>query len=329
MAVTAKGFDQTLTEVDWAKLSVGVGVPYCVVEGMELAAYTTASATAGAQSGVAVVYGVRVELSSAELLVLPIPTTGSRWDLIALRVNWDTNSASVVAVTGGSSPTLPPGRQQTVGAAFDMPLMLARVEAGQNRIMEYIDLRVFASKMLQAADVRALPPTMPGGRAVVAGTPYHNPDGLAWVAGPDVTLAKAANTSYSSSSAYTTDTELQAVVAAGVYAFNATILADSTDTVSDVYATIIGGSWSARSIAVPRAATSSADALVGGVLVNVASGGVGFPFGTGPWQTMADLSGRIQVSTGGTVGLQFKKDVGGAAIQILRGSTLRLTRVGA
>lgn len=185
MAVLAKGFDETLNEMDWTLGAPGWGVPYCVTEGMALTASTSSAPRVGVGAGVATVYGVRVQITASEPRDLTVPTSGSRWDLLALRVNWQTNQGSVVVVQGGSSKTLPAGRQQSPGVIFDMPLMLARVQVGENRIMEWVDLRLGASKLISSPSALALPPGVFGGRARVGDVDYAS-DGATWSVVPEV-----------------------------------------------------------------------------------------------------------------------------------------------
>ncbi|SDD40581.1 hypothetical protein [Auraticoccus monumenti] len=185
MAVLAWGFDGTLTETDWAWLAPQLGVPYAVSEGLDLQVNLTnrTRTIVGVGSGHA--YGVRYQLTAEEVRDLVPPTSGSRWDMVALRINWQTNKGEVVVVQGGSSRALPAGRQRSPGTLFDVPLVLARLQAGEARIMEWVDLRLGASKMISGRSSLALPPGVFGGRARIQDLEYES-DGLNWSIVPEV-----------------------------------------------------------------------------------------------------------------------------------------------
>lgn len=95
-------------------------------------------------AGTAAGDGVMDVLSSAELAVIPsvTGTNVSRWFMVVLRRNWNTNTSSIVVIAGSASRALP-ARSNDPGATSDQPLALVRVESGKTTIAEIVDLRAW------------------------------------------------------------------------------------------------------------------------------------------------------------------------------------------
>jgi hypothetical protein len=90
-------------------------------------------------------YGVIDKTVANETLQLGTVSSGSRWDLVAVRRD-PTPSAGVssfVVVAGGSTPVIPGGRLSGPGI-HDQPLALVQVTAGQTQPTGFIDLRTWA-----------------------------------------------------------------------------------------------------------------------------------------------------------------------------------------
>lgn len=72
-------------------------------------------------------------------------SSGSRWDLIAARRDWSTNTTVFTVVEGTATRQIPAPRTSRlngVGNTDDQPLALVRYTAGQTEPQEILDLRV-------------------------------------------------------------------------------------------------------------------------------------------------------------------------------------------
>lgn len=148
MAITSVGYDGTVDEVQWASMVSKVGgYEY----GVDKAGDFAVSQSAGTRmitiaAGLAWGRGVMDISDAAAVIQLEPVTTGSRYDLIALRRSWgpaNGGPTELVVIKGTSAKTLPSGRQSNPGVTDDQPLALVRVQAGSASLPEIIDLRVW------------------------------------------------------------------------------------------------------------------------------------------------------------------------------------------
>lgn len=142
MAITSVGYEGPVTDAQWPVLAWSLVGGYSVAGAGDFKVAKTGDLTISVQNGVAVGAGV---MDTGVTITAPsIPTSsGARWDLIALRRNWSTDTSSVVRVEGTASRVIPSGREVTKGTLDDQPLALVRVQAGA--IQEVVDLRVWVS----------------------------------------------------------------------------------------------------------------------------------------------------------------------------------------
>jgi hypothetical protein len=125
-------------------------------------------------------YGVTDSTSANDTIQLDTIASGSRWDLIAVRRDWTPTSgvSQFVKVNGGSTATIPGGRNATRGNIDDQPLALVQVTAGQTQPTAIIDLRTWSGDgggFVAADDLVRSFLNRPGTRLYVAST------GIEWI----------------------------------------------------------------------------------------------------------------------------------------------------
>lgn len=148
MAVTiadSVGYEGTVDEPDWARLmAYAGGRQYGVVgEGDWKVTAGTADREVRIAPGVGFGSGVLDRTTTAASLILPAPSSGSRWHLVTVRRDWGANESSFESVAGGTGTAQIPTRETTPGTADDQPIALVRVQAGQSQVVEIRDLRVW------------------------------------------------------------------------------------------------------------------------------------------------------------------------------------------
>ncbi|WP_346921294.1 hypothetical protein [Glutamicibacter creatinolyticus] len=148
MAITSVGYDGTVDEAQWAAMVSKVGGYEYGIDGAGHFAVSQVAGTRmiGVAPGLAWGRGVMDISDAASVIQLDPVSSGSRWDLIALRRTWgpvNGGPTELVVIKGTSSKQIPAGRQKDPGVADDQPLALARVQAGSSSIPEIVDLRVW------------------------------------------------------------------------------------------------------------------------------------------------------------------------------------------
>jgi len=144
MTFTNIGYAGTVTDVGWAQLIPWAGgSEYCIPDADSFRANSApGDRNVDISPGTAAGHGVLVESDSSVTINLPSVSSGSRWDLIALRRIWGTATSSVVRVAGGAAKAIP-SILHNPGVEDFQPLWLLRVAAGQTTIQEFCDLRAF------------------------------------------------------------------------------------------------------------------------------------------------------------------------------------------
>lgn len=147
MAITSYGYPGTIdakTQAVWLPMVASAQYSVAGAGDLRVSARTAVDRGISVAAGTAAGDGVMDVLSSAELAVIPsvTGTNVSRWFMVALRRNWNTNTSSVVVVAGSASRALPT-RSNDPGTVSEQPLALVRVESGKTTIAEIVDLRVW------------------------------------------------------------------------------------------------------------------------------------------------------------------------------------------
>lgn len=147
MAIVSKFYDGPVTESDWAKNRMGS--PFYGVNTSDSwnVSATTGDRTISIAVGDGFGHGVADVSDTNVTLQLDPITSGSRWDLIAMRRDWQPvagGPSAFVKVTGQASKIIPAGRLNNPGVQDDQPLALVQVTAGQTQPTAIVDLRCWA-----------------------------------------------------------------------------------------------------------------------------------------------------------------------------------------
>lgn len=177
MTITSVGYDGTVDEVQWARIAASLGADYAVLGNTDWQVTTvvgqdrTVQVAAGSGFG----HGVLDVNDAAVTLQLPVVASGTRWDLVVARRNWQPVGGTTVfaVVQGTASKGIPSGRLVGPGVQDDQPLALVQVTAGQTLPTAVVDLRAFPSKVITVGDLLALPAARLGTEAVVGTTRYR------------------------------------------------------------------------------------------------------------------------------------------------------------
>lgn len=162
MALTNSGFDGTVNEAQYANMWALGGVDAVSSSGAWAVTQGTGrQVSVAAQSGYAFARGVLSIDSAAITAALGTPANG-QWYLIVRRVNWATNTVSVVAIphttTSTTVPTVAPGTFPTFndnpGVLYDHKLAWAWVNS-VNTTVTLFDLRTLGLETRIASLVTA------------------------------------------------------------------------------------------------------------------------------------------------------------------------------
>lgn len=161
MAIQSAGYDGTVDERQFADLASFLGADYAVKDANDLkvTAVVGLDRTVRVAVGTGYGHGVRDVSDSTVDIQLGTIASGSRWDLIAARRNWQPpgGATTFVAVAGTSAQEIPAGRLATPGVQDDQPLALVQVTAGQTTPTAVLDLRAQASKIVRCQSLLAIP----------------------------------------------------------------------------------------------------------------------------------------------------------------------------
>ena len=155
MAVTfeSHGYDSTTTnpytESAWAWAHPEIGTATYGVRSplhWKVTAVAGADRTVSIAAGMGFGYGITDSTFENETIQLDSISSGSRWDLIAVRRDWTPTAgeSKFVKVNGGATAVIPGGRQATRGNIDDQPIALVQVTAGQTQPTSIIDLRTWS-----------------------------------------------------------------------------------------------------------------------------------------------------------------------------------------
>jgi hypothetical protein len=187
VAITSVGYDGSVTEVEWAGLAQFVGSAYAVGGLNDWRVETVAGQdrTVRILPGTGYGHGV-ADLSDANVtLQLPTIGSGTRWDLVVARRDWQPpgGTTTFTHVTGTATQQIPAGRKSGPGVEDDQPLALVQVTAGQTLPTGIVDLRVLPSKVLSVWSLLALPDATIGTVARVGPVEYIR-GGSGWQRSP-------------------------------------------------------------------------------------------------------------------------------------------------
>lgn len=155
MAVTftSHGYDTTTvnpyTETAWADAFPSIGTAKYGVRSplhWKVTAVAGQDRTVSIGAGEGFGCGVTDKTVDNETIQLDTISSGSRWDLIAVRRDWTPTGgeSKFVKVNGGSTKTIPGGRQTGPGNIDEQPIALVQVTAGQTQPTAIVDLRTWS-----------------------------------------------------------------------------------------------------------------------------------------------------------------------------------------
>lgn len=178
MAWTSLGYDGSINETGEAIRSPHIGSGTPIVVGspdFKVALNSAADRTVTVAPGTAWGFGVLAISDAALSVQLPTIATGTRWDAIVLRRDWQNNLNTVVGVTNAvlNSQTLPAALAKTPGVLHDQVLALVQVTAGQTKPTGLLDLRAWAGKVVSASNLLAIPAPVVGMEAVIGNNRYR------------------------------------------------------------------------------------------------------------------------------------------------------------
>ena len=149
MAITSAGYDGTVDETQFeAIMGYSAHSLFGVASGGAFAASNVAGQVLQVRiaAGTAWTAGLVDVMDAAQTVQISAPpATGSRWDMIVLRRDYQPpgGNTTLSVIKGTASKTLP-ARAVNGGVLSEQPLWLCRVDAGSGLVNEFIDLRVWA-----------------------------------------------------------------------------------------------------------------------------------------------------------------------------------------
>ena len=159
MAITSVGYTGTVLDVGWSRQMAESGTRYGVAEPGDLKITTVSGQdrTVAIAAGVAHGVGIVDTLSTPENVVLPVVSSGTRWDTIVLRRTWSTGVTVPMYLQGTAVQGIASGRLKNPGVQDDQPLALVQITAGQTLPTAVVDLRAWGGNGgVYAASVDAL-----------------------------------------------------------------------------------------------------------------------------------------------------------------------------
>jgi hypothetical protein len=147
MALTSVFYDGTVTETDRAKNRGGVP-DYGVygVHDFEVKPHPSIPYAVLVMAGKAHGFGVTDTAAIDQVVQCDTLASGTRWDLIAVRRNWQPalgGPSALVAIPGGAVAEIPAARKVGPGVEDDQPLALVKWTGGLSAPAQIIDLRVW------------------------------------------------------------------------------------------------------------------------------------------------------------------------------------------
>ena len=181
MAFTSIGYDGSVNEKQWAELIPSAGSStYGIKDADDLKVTAVAGQpfTLSVASGTGWGHGVVDTETANTTVACPTVSSGTRWDMIALRRNWQPlagGPTSVVAVAGTATKELPGDRKVVPGVEDDQPLALVQWSSLQTQPAAIIDLRCWAGNggMVAVAPEAKLYLAKLGARVSIAGIDWQ------------------------------------------------------------------------------------------------------------------------------------------------------------
>lgn len=137
-------------ETTWAQSAMSRGPLFGVVgaDDLRLTAHATLPYTLNIGPGKAWGHGVWDDVTgTTQVTSVAPPNNGTRWDLVALRRDWQPTGggpSSFRVIQGSTAAVIPTNRENRPGIVADQPLYLVQWQGGQNQPRQIIDLRCWS-----------------------------------------------------------------------------------------------------------------------------------------------------------------------------------------
>lgn len=148
MALKSVFYDGAVTESDRASNRAGAA-DYGVygANDFKVTAHPSIPYAVLVKAGRAHGHGVTDEAEIDQVVNCPSLASGTRWDLIVVRRNWQPELGGpsvLVPLTAGADPVIPGSRKVGPGVEDDQPLFFVKWQGGVSAPDEFIDMRVWA-----------------------------------------------------------------------------------------------------------------------------------------------------------------------------------------
>ncbi len=169
------GFDGQLTEERFSQLSrlmSGLDVTVGSVDAWRASAVASQDRTVSVAPGAGWGYGITIESTTVETVKFDPVSSGSRYDLVAWRLDWAPHGGTVqlVAVQGSAIDTVPaPSQRPGSGVAY-VPIATFRVTAGMQSPTLAKDLRQWGSQHIVVGSTAAIRNPRHGQLVTLSGT---------------------------------------------------------------------------------------------------------------------------------------------------------------
>jgi hypothetical protein len=148
MTTTSVGYDGSVDEIAWAKLSPNAGGSEYGVKGpgdWKVTAHPSTDKAVNIAAGTGWGHGVLDTSDTTVTVTCAALASGTRWDLITVKRDWQPpgGQTTFTKVTGTSTEQLP-ARDNNPGVEDEQPLALVKWVGGQTQPSKIIDLRVWS-----------------------------------------------------------------------------------------------------------------------------------------------------------------------------------------
>lgn len=153
MAVSVLGTaNTTIGPAQYADMTQSLTARFKVDSPNDLKPTAGSGLRVGVSAGSGFAAGARINGTSTQSVTLTAPSSGSRWDAIVIRVDWQKSTADVVAIPGTASApptTVSSGSGSTSainripGTRYDALLAVVRVSAGKSTVDSLLDMRMW------------------------------------------------------------------------------------------------------------------------------------------------------------------------------------------
>lgn len=168
MAITSAGYPGYVNHIKWGLMWPHAGHSMGVRDIGDWAVTSIPEVARGLRiaAGVGYAYGIFDESTTPVDVQAPQVTVSPRWDTVVCTRNYLTTTTTFEVVTG---TTVPPVLNLTIGTSVQQPLYDVQWAVGGTTPLALVDRRMWASKVMVAADAKALRDDAPFGSIAYVG----------------------------------------------------------------------------------------------------------------------------------------------------------------